>query len=94
MTSGTPNVIPPMNVEAKQPSSANPTVAGNVASANQGGGAGYSAATKVETVNDLKTKAPKLWQAMLLGIATNICNESQHHTDRIKQILRDMRNNA
>lgn len=60
-----------------------PAAAGAAAKGN------FTAATKIASVNDLREKAPKVWNAMCQGIAQNICIESQHYTDRLKKMMRE-----
>lgn len=45
--------------------------------------------TKITSLQDLKEKAPEVWQKMLEGIAMNICNEMRHHEERIKKLRRE-----
>ena len=68
------------------PSSAHAATAGAVASAN---GGEANSTTKIGSMEDLKKKAPKLYQKMLEGIAMAICNDMKEHQDRLKQLMRD-----
>lgn len=85
----TPN--PSSNIEStpsvSEPSSSNPTTAGNIAASSSG----YTAATKVKTEKDLRTIAPKVYNAMLQGVATTITGEMQDHDRRFKEIMRKMK---
>lgn len=47
---------------------------------------GVTASTTVATMQQLKEKAPKVYKAMMLGIATNICNGMKKSQDRIHQL--------
>lgn len=53
-----------------------------------------TANTTVSSVADLKKKAPEVYNAMLQGIAIHICQEMQHHQSRLKQLMREGRQNA
>lgn len=46
------------------------------------------------TMEDMKEKAPELYQAMMQGIALKICNENQKHQKRFRDILRKARDNT
>lgn len=48
-----------------------------------------NSATRVNNMSDLKEKAPQVYDAMMLGIATNIINQSKRATERLKQIIRE-----
>lgn len=43
----------------------------------------------IRSLDDLKKKAPQVYHHMMMGIATNICSEMQHHQERLKQAMRD-----
>lgn len=76
-------------VTATTPSSANAATAGAVASANSGGELNTN--TKINSMDDLKKKAPKLYQKMLEGIGMAICNDMRDHQERIKRLMRESR---
>jgi hypothetical protein len=69
------------------PSSTNAITAGAVASSNAP--ANISSSTTINSMEDLKRKAPELYQKMLEGIAMSICGESQRHQERIKKLMRE-----
>lgn len=50
------------------------------------GGGEVTMDTKITSLKDLKEKAPKVWKAMMIGIATNICKDMQNAQDRIHQL--------
>lgn len=52
------------------------------------GGAQSDSKTTISSLDDLKHKAPKIYNAMIEGIAMNICNQMQHAQDRLKTIMR------
>lgn len=85
-TTGIPDNVVPVT---STPSSKDAITAGAVAQSNAP--AHYTAATTVHSMNDLRKKAPKLYKAMILGIAMNICQEMQHHQDRLKKLMRESR---
>lgn len=78
-----------LNVSAptEAPSSKNAATAGNIAQSNSA--EGYTSSTKIDNMADLRKKAPKVWRAMLMGIAQNICAEMREHADRLKKMIRD-----
>ncbi|CCB85665.1 MULTISPECIES: hypothetical protein [Parachlamydia] len=49
----------------------------------------YTSTTSINSLADLKKKAPKVYNAMMQGIAMNICNEMKAHQDRLKKMMRD-----
>lgn len=72
-------------------SEADATTAGNIAMSNTDGTGEPTTSTKVGSLADLRNKAPKVYRAMIFGIAMNICNDSKHHQDRIIEMLREER---
>lgn len=71
------------------PSSSNAATAGNIA---QSAGLGTSSESNtVSTMSDIKRKSPKLYQAMMQGIAMNICNTMRDSQDRLKEMWRKAR---
>lgn len=50
-------------------------------------------ATTFESLNDLQKKAPKVFNAMMQGIAINIIGEMQDHQTRLKKLWRESRDN-
>lgn len=85
MTSPTSAPMPP--VSAPNPTSANPSTAGAIASSNPT--AGLTSSSTISSLADLKKKAPAVYKMMMEGIAMNICNEMQKHQERLKQIMRE-----
>lgn len=79
----------PVSPAASAPSSADPTTAGNIATVHGTESSGSS--EKINSIADLKNKSPKLWNAMLMGIAQNICNEMREHMDRLREMMREGR---
>lgn len=72
---------------AIQPNAANATTAGAIASSQNSGQADSN--TKIGTMEDLKKKAPELYQKMLEGIAMQICNSMKDHQTRLKKMIRE-----
>lgn len=50
--------------------------------------------TTVKDLQELKKKAPKVYKAMMMGVAQNITNEMKHHQDRMKEMIDEGRRNA
>ena len=76
---------------ANAPTSTDPTTATNQASAQKttdGGAGSFDSSSTVSSLNDLKEKAPKVYKAMVMGIAQNICNEMQHSQERLKKTMK------
>lgn len=76
-----------------------PSVAGASSSASNpaAGGANsmeLSGATTVSSMADLKKKSPKLYNMMMEGIAMDICNDMQHHQDKLKELMDEGRRNG
>jgi hypothetical protein len=42
----------------------------------------------INSLSELKEKAPEVYNQMMLGIATNICSNMQHQQERLKQAIR------
>ncbi len=76
-----------------QPSAANPTTAAAAVSSNTNQSQ-LSSNTTVSSMADLKRKAPQVYQKMMEGIAMDICNQMQHHQERLKEMMDEARRNA
>lgn len=79
-------------VTTAQPSSKNAATA--EASASQrtaGAGEETSGSTRFNSLEDLKEKAPQVYNAMMLGIAQNICKDMQEAQQRLKTMMRESR---
>ena len=59
-----------------------------------GTAANFNASTPVSNMEDLRTKAPTVYKAMMEGIATNIVNEMKDHQTRLKEMMREAQRNA
>lgn len=73
------------------PNAANPLTAGAIASTQ---GSGASSSTTINSMADLKKKAPELYQKMLEGIAMGICNSMKDHQERLKKLMRESTRNG
>ena len=71
---------------AAAPSSANPITAGAIAQSHS---SGANSSTTVNSIKELREKAPEVYQKMLEGIAMNICGKMKDHQDRLKQMMRE-----
>jgi flagellar hook-basal body complex protein FliE len=49
----------------------------------------YTSETTIGSIGELQEKAPKVYEAMLMGIAQNICSEMQHAQVRLKEMMRE-----
>jgi len=45
--------------------------------------------TTIGSLADLRQKSPKVYNAMMQGVAMNICNEMKHHEDEREKIIKD-----
>lgn len=81
----------PVDSSSVAPSSTDPSTAGNVAT-TQGAGE-VTGLTKVTSLGDLKEKAPKVYNMMMLGIAVSMINKMHEQDERLKQLWREARYN-
>lgn len=58
-----------------------------------GSSPGYTTSTTVNSMADLRVKAPKIYHAMLEGIAIEMINQMQDANERLKKIEREAREN-
>ncbi len=56
--------------------------------------AGFDTKTTVSSLAELKAVAPQVWNAMLQGIAQNICIEMKRQQDHLVEISRQARQDA
>lgn len=54
----------------------------------------WSLKTTVNSVDQLKQKAPEIYNAMLQGIAMNMIGQMKRKQDRLKEIMREARRAA
>lgn len=73
---------------ASAPSASNPTTAGAAASMNT---PVVSSKTKINSLADLKKKAPKVYNQMMLSIQEMVRRDLQRHQQNLKKALRDTR---
>lgn len=57
-------------------------------------GTEVSGVTRVNSMDELRTKAPEVYNKMMEGIANRIINEMRRRQERIKQLMREGRRNA
>lgn len=62
--------------------------------ANKAPPSGYTNSTTVNSMEDLKQKAPKVFDAMQEGVAIKICNSMRDHQDRMKKINAEARRDS
>lgn len=77
-----------------QPSSSDPSVAGNVAQANKTTTKGYDMNTTVGSLDELKEKAPEVYQKMMEGIAFSVITSMKRHQEHLEKVWRENRDNA
>jgi hypothetical protein len=63
-------------------------------SSSEGGSGGggpeeINGSTIIRSLAELKEKAPEVYQKMLEGMASNMCQEMKRNQDRIKKIMRE-----
>ncbi|MCE5318939.1 MAG: hypothetical protein LLG04_16445 [Parachlamydia sp.] len=94
------NMVPQVHVDPKsqplmnQPSATDATTAAAAISTNTPNEiAKQSSNTKISSLADLKRKAPKVYNFMMLSIAQNICIQMQRDQDRLKDMWRELREN-
>lgn len=54
----------------------------------------YDSKTRVTSLADLRQKAPKVWNAINMGIAQNICTDMQHRSEHLKELIREGERNS
>lgn len=95
------NMVPQVHVDAKsqpltnQPSATDATTAAAAISTNTPNEIAKenSNKAKIGSLADLKHKAPKVYNFMMLSIAQNICIQMQHNQERLKRMWRELRDN-
>lgn len=60
----------------------------------KGGGGAVDSSTTISSMADLKEKAPKVYNAMMQGIATQIITQMQDASNRLKEMMRKARQEA
>ena len=80
---------PPSQVQ--QPKATDPTTAGAIATSGTPGAAGYSASTTIKTLDELKKKAPEVYNATIRSIAQSICRRMEHNQAALKKLWQEMR---
>lgn len=92
------NMVPQVQVDAKsqplttQPSATDATTAAAAVSTNTPNQiAEASSKTSIKSLADLKRKAPKVYNFMMLSIAQNMCIQMQHDQDKLTEMWREFR---
>lgn len=67
------------------------TVPTNTNAQIAGGQSSVSSDTKIKNLEELRKKAPNVYNKMLEGIAMNICNDMKHHQERLEEMNRKAR---
>lgn len=91
MSSITPIENHAVNPANSTPSASDAVNAKAVASAHRGGSVDSN--TTISSLDDLKKKAPKLHEQMLMGIGMSICRSMEHHQDELKKMMREYARN-
>ena len=81
----------PVSTTPVQPSSADPATAGNVAAANKTTTKDFTIDTQIGSLNDLREKAPEVYDKMLMGIAQSIVARMREQQERLKKMMREGR---
>lgn len=81
----------PTGAAPAAPSASDPTTAAGAATT---GGEPVTNLTTVNSLGDLRKKAPKVFGAMMMGIAQNICYDMKHHDDTLKEMMRKARQDS
>lgn len=81
-------------VTPAQPTSTNAaTASAAISQKTVGAGEETSGSTRFNSMADLKEKAPKVYNAMMQGIAQNICRDMEQAQARLKKIMEEGRRN-
>ncbi len=62
--------------------------------ANGASGSGLTASSEVKSLEEFKKRAPEVYDKMMMGIATEICNKMKASQERLKQMWRDASDRA
>ena len=80
------NFIDPVS---QAPAAQVPTAAQVPANATAAAAAGDQNLVKINSMGDLKEKAPDVYKAMMQGIAMHIINEMKDANERLKKIIKE-----
>lgn len=86
--------VNPVNTGPQATSSTDAALPVTDTNSQAAGASSLSAATPIKSLEDLKTKSPKLYEMMMQGIAFNICNEMKDSQERLKEMMRDAERQA
>lgn len=68
------------------------TAATGSSSSSSSSSSSVNSATTIRNMDELRTKAPKVYKAMQQGIAMQIISDSQHSNDRLIKMMKENRN--
>ncbi|NGX43692.1 MAG: hypothetical protein K940chlam7_01992 [Chlamydiae bacterium] len=80
----------PISTTPIQPSSTDPTTAGEAARAHKTTKE-FSTSTEISSIAELKELAPEVHEKMMIGIAFTIIRSMREHMDRLKKMMREGR---
>lgn len=58
------------------------------AAASAASSSGYTASTHISSLEDLKKKAPEVYNQTLKSIGMKVCNDMKRHQDQLKETIR------
>lgn len=91
MSQNSTSVQPPVSNPTTGVDAANPTTAGAAATTAQ---SSVTTSTSFNTLDDLRKKAPAVYNMMMQGIAWGMCSQMKHQQDHLKEIMREAERNA
>lgn len=80
----------PISRAPVQPSSSNPATA-EAAAATSGSKKEFTMSTTINSMEELKEKAPEFYKKMMEGIAMTIIKDMRQHQERLKKMMRKSR---
>lgn len=85
-----PTPVPSQQVGPTNPvQPRSPSASTTEAMASVHGGAELNSNSKISSLDDLRKKSPKLYNMMMVGIATKICNEMENHQKEMKKLRQE-----
>lgn len=90
-----PNAASPIpSASAAQPTSTNAaTASAAISQKTVAAGDETSGSSRFNSLADLKEKSPKVYNAMMVGIAQNICRDMEDGQQRLKRLMEEGRRN-
>ena len=86
--------VPPPQVQTVSPMTAGGPDASTAGAIVQANGLPLTNTSKISSLQDLKNKSPKVYNAMMQSTAMAVCNQMQHSQDRLKKVMRKAREDA